>query len=203
MIFFVLLRRRRYLLTNGTRTEYWVNWTLTCNFPRPHWPNIFEKGFFLKFLSFLKISEDFFKILLIFIYEGCPKSLAQRTLAPKWWTQLTLHESQCIMWSLTNKTYKKFFSKTLCKNVTQRRRRPKNLLKLCYEKVQQVYIKIECLRGNTIPIFTASLRKVCSHDAVNCSTVARWFKLFKEGRRSLPLLTTLQLQLCPCYSIKR
>ncbi len=44
------------------------------------------------------------------------------------------------------------------------------------KKEQRAYIKIECLRGNTVSIITANLREACSHDEVNCSAVARWFK---------------------------
>ncbi len=39
------------------------------------------------------------------------------------------------------------------------------------KKEQRVYIKIECLRGNTVAINTANLCEACSHDAGNCSTV--------------------------------
>ncbi len=53
------------------------------------------------------------------------------------------------------------------------------------KKEQRAYIKIKCLRGNTVPIITANLRETCSYDAVNCSTVARWFKWFQEGKRSM------------------
>ncbi len=41
------------------------------------------------------------------------------------------------------------------------------------KKEQRVYIKIECLRANTVPIITSNLYEACSHDAVNSSTVAR------------------------------
>ncbi len=43
---------------------------------------------------------------------------------------------------------------------------------------------ISKLNGNTVPIITANLREACSHDAVNHSTVSRWFKPFQEVRRS-------------------
>ncbi len=33
------------------------------------------------------------------------------------------------------------------------------------KKEQRVYIKIECLRCNTMLIITANLHKACSHDA--------------------------------------
>ncbi len=52
-----------------------------------------------------------------------------------------------------------------------------------FEREQRKYIKIKCFRGNTMPIITANLREACRHDAVNCSTMARWFKQFQEGRR--------------------
>ncbi len=44
------------------------------------------------------------------------------------------------------------------------------------KKKQQAYPKIKCLKVNTVPILTANFREVCSHDAMNHSTVARWFK---------------------------
>ncbi len=52
------------------------------------------------------------------------------------------------------------------------------------KKELQAYIKIEYVRGNTVPIIAANLCEACSHDALNCSTVARWFNQFQEGRRS-------------------
>ncbi len=76
------------------------------------------------------------------------------------------------------------------------------------KKEQWAYIKIECLRGNTMPIIIPNLREACSHDAVNCSPVVRWFKQLQYGRSvednlrlvvPLPLLITLQLRLCPHY----
>ncbi len=36
-----------------------------------------------------------------------------------------------------------------------------------------------------MPIITANLCKACCYDTVNCTTVARWFKRFQEGRRSM------------------
>ncbi len=41
------------------------------------------------------------------------------------------------------------------------------------KKEQRVYIKIKCLRDNTGSIITANLYEACSHDAVNCNTMAR------------------------------
>ncbi len=46
-----------------------------------------------------------------------------------------------------------------------------------------MYIKIKCLRGNTVPKITTNLHEACSSDAVNCSTANRWFKRFQEGRK--------------------
>ncbi len=60
----------------------------------------------------------------------------------------------------------------VCKDVRQRRKRPGNFLRLRYKKEQHAYIKIECLRCNTVPLITANLSEACSHDAVNRSTVA-------------------------------
>ncbi len=34
-----------------------------------------------------------------------------------------------------------------------------------------------------MPIITANLQEACSHDAVNLSAVAQWFKRLQEGRR--------------------
>ncbi len=53
------------------------------------------------------------------------------------------------------------------------------------KKEQRVRIKIECLRGNTVPMITAYLHEACSHDAVNRSTVTQLFKQVQEKRRSM------------------
>ncbi len=62
------------------------------------------------------------------------------------------------------------------------------------KKEQWVNIKIECLRGYTVPIITANLHEACSYDATSC-TVARWFKLFQEGGK----LTEDDVRTC-CHS---
>ncbi len=36
---------------------------------------------------------------------------------------------------------------------------------------------------NTVPIITANLQETFSHDVVNHSIMARWFKCFQERRR--------------------
>ncbi len=132
----------------------------------------------------LKFQKSFAKVYKLFLkYEGCCKSLAQHTLAPKRCTQLARHKCQCIMWGLTNKMYEKFFPNNVVQ-ICQWQRRPRNLFRLYYKKQWQVYIKIKCSWGNTEPLITANLCEACSHDAANCSTVAQQFKQFQEGRRS-------------------
>ncbi len=55
----------------------------------------------------------------------------------------------------------------------------------CVTKKKNNDIEIKCLRGNTVPIIITNLCEACSNDAVNCSTVARWFQWFQEGRGSM------------------
>ncbi len=44
----------------------------------------------------------------------------------------------------------------------------------CFTKKEhRAYIKIECLRGNTVVIIIVNLCEACRHDEVNHSTVAR------------------------------
>ncbi len=48
-----------------------------------------------------------------------------------------------------------------------------------------------------MPIITADLCEACSHDALNHSTVARWFKQFQEER----LTETYVRTGCPSIAI--
>ncbi len=88
------------------------------------------------------------------------------------------------MWSLINKTCKKFFPNNIAKISDGGEEDQKTYSGHVMKKEQQRYIKIESFRGNTVLIIiTANLCETWSHDAVNCSAVAWWFKQFQERRR--------------------
>ncbi len=78
---------------------------------------------------------------------------------------------------LQTKRIKSFSRITGSKNIRPWRRKLRNLFRSRYEKrAKNIYMKIERLRGNTVPIIIANLHEACSHDVVNHSTVAQWFK---------------------------
>ncbi|VVC35793.1 Hypothetical protein CINCED_3A021583 [Cinara cedri] len=47
---------------------------------------------------------------------------------------------------------------------------------------QRAYIKIETIRGKTVPEIHAALNEVCGTDTVDRSTVQRWHQRFRDGR---------------------
>lgn len=50
---------------------------------------------------------------------------------------------------------------------------------------QRAYIKIETIRGKTVPEIHAALNEVCGTDTVDRSTVQRWHQRFRDGRISI------------------
>ncbi|VVC32732.1 Hypothetical protein CINCED_3A021716 [Cinara cedri] len=50
---------------------------------------------------------------------------------------------------------------------------------------QRAYIKIETIRGKTVPEIHAALNEVCGTDTVDRSTVQRWRQRFRDGRISI------------------
>ncbi|KAL4083594.1 hypothetical protein QTP88_028910 [Uroleucon formosanum] len=50
---------------------------------------------------------------------------------------------------------------------------------------QRAYIKIETIRGKTVPEIHAALNEVCGTDTVDRSTVQRWHQRFRDGRTSI------------------
>ncbi|KAF0753313.1 histone-lysine N-methyltransferase SETMAR-like [Aphis craccivora] len=50
---------------------------------------------------------------------------------------------------------------------------------------QRAYIKIETIRGKTVPEIHAALNEVCGTDTVDRSTVQRWYQRFRDGRISI------------------
>ena len=56
---------------------------------------------------------------------------------------------------------------------------------------QRAYIKIETIRGKTVPEIHATLNEVCGTDTVDPSMVQRWHQRFRDGRISM--ITTLAL----------
>ncbi len=93
--------------------------------------------------------------------------------------------------------------RTFRKGAPERERPNRSLV-----KEQWTYIKIKCLRGNTMPIITDNLRDACGHYSI----VVWRFKQFQEWRRLMkddahtghPLLlsTTFRLWSCPHYLTK-
>ncbi|VVC24343.1 Hypothetical protein CINCED_3A013063 [Cinara cedri] len=49
---------------------------------------------------------------------------------------------------------------------------------------QRAYIKIETIRGKTVPEIHAALNEVCGTDTVDRSTMQRWHQRFRDGRIS-------------------
>jgi len=61
---------------------------------------------------------------------------------------------------------------------------------------QRSWIKIEVARGRSAQTCFQGLQEACGDAALSYCTVARWVKLFREGRDSIqddPMLTTTQL----------
>ncbi len=82
------------------------------------------------------------------------------------------------------KRIKKFYPNNIVqKCYTVAKKTKKHVQVTLLKEEQRMYIKIECLRGNTVPIITANLCEACSHDAMNHRTVTRWFKWFQKERR--------------------
>ncbi|KAK9731604.1 hypothetical protein QE152_g13460 [Popillia japonica] len=50
---------------------------------------------------------------------------------------------------------------------------------------QRAYIKIETIRGKSVPEIHATLNEACGIDTVDRSTVQRWHKRFRKGRISI------------------
>ncbi|KAK9686062.1 hypothetical protein QE152_g37494 [Popillia japonica] len=50
---------------------------------------------------------------------------------------------------------------------------------------QRAYIKIETIRGKTVPEIHAALNEACGMDTADRSTVQRWHQRFRKGRISI------------------
>ncbi|VVC38277.1 Double-stranded RNA-binding domain [Cinara cedri] len=61
----------------------------------------------------------------------------------------------------------------------------KNMVKKKKDTKQRAYIKIETIRGKTVPEIHAALNEVCGTDTVDRSTVQRWHQRFRDGRISI------------------